>query len=85
METKELAAIIFAAVTVTVSILGWMEVRFASKGDLEFMYIETQMGINDLRLKSYENIGLRELSDSDKRVYTGLVEAQKSLQLRRGL
>ena len=83
MNPKEIAAIIISAVSITVSILSWMEVRFASKEDVQFMYVETQMGINDIRLRNFEARGLEDLNDSDKRVYASLLAAQKGLQDRR--
>ena len=88
MNTKEIASIVIATVTIVGSIIGWIEVQhqeMATKSDLQFMYIETQMGINDIRLRSFEMQGLVNLSETDKRVYDALLEAQKSLEERRAM
>ena len=88
MNTKEIASIVIATVTIVGSIIGWIEVQhqeLATKSDLQFMYIETQMGINDIRLRSFEMQGLVNLSETDKRVYDALLEAQKSLEERRAM
>ena len=83
MNIKEAAAIVIAAISITLSIIGWMNLNFASKGDLEFYYIETQMSLNDIRLRNFESRGLEGMSDTDKRIYEGLRLAQAKLQEQR--
>jgi hypothetical protein len=83
MNIKEIATIVIGTVSITLSILGWMELRFSTKQEAEFRHIETQMGINDIRLRSFEERGIDNLDETEKRIYEALKDTQANLAERR--
>jgi hypothetical protein len=77
---KTLVAGIVAAITITVSILTWMEARFATKAEDNFKYYELLIGVNEIRLQNYERRGVDTLDDVDRRKYEALKKVNGELE-----